>query len=96
MDVVPVDRIWFWVSCNEIPIYIIFYLLKGGYEDIQDDVEAWCWDLPDFGKGEGMNSGFKAPGVHPEPERGWERPACRTSRAPRLLTFAVSLTRCSF
>ena len=26
-----VDRIWIWVSYNKIPIYPIFYLLKGGY-----------------------------------------------------------------
>ena len=26
-----VDRIWLWVCHNKIPIYPIFYLLKGGY-----------------------------------------------------------------
>ena len=26
-----VDRIWLWVYYNKIPIYRIFYLLKGGY-----------------------------------------------------------------
>ena len=26
-----VDRIWFWVYYDEIPIYPIFYLLKGDY-----------------------------------------------------------------
>ena len=25
------DRIWLWVYCNKIPIYPIFYLLKGDY-----------------------------------------------------------------
>ena len=24
-----VDRIWLWVYCNKIPIYPVFYLLKG-------------------------------------------------------------------
>ena len=26
-----VDRIWLWVNVKKIPIYPIFYLLKGGY-----------------------------------------------------------------
>ena len=29
-----VDRIWLWVQYNKIPIYPIFYLLTGDYNQI--------------------------------------------------------------
>ena len=41
-----VDRIWLWVYYNEIPIYPIFYLLKGHYRAESSGAKAHCRSFP--------------------------------------------------
>ena len=39
------DRIWLWAYFNKIPIYPVFYLLKGDYEvpDAQYGMGEWAF-----------------------------------------------------
>ena len=49
------DTIWFWVYCNKIQIYSIFYLLKGDYKVIDSGFGFWGSGFEMVEKGFGVS-----------------------------------------
>ena len=72
-----VDRIWLWVYHNKIPIYPIFYLLKGDYKPCRTKQQQHC-QLPLSAAGSSGNGCAEADdvaayGAQPSCKRGLQQ-----------------------